>query len=54
MKGKKFFRILGVAFLIALVIYLLTTPKGGDIPLVGIVDGNEVIVSPQMTDESSS
>jgi HlyD family secretion protein len=49
MKGKKFFAILGVAFLIALVIYLLTTPKGGDIPLVGVVDGNEVIVSPQMT-----
>jgi HlyD family secretion protein len=49
MKGKKFFGILGVAFLIALVIYLLTTPKGGDIPLVGVVDGNEVIVSPQMT-----
>lgn len=49
MKGKKFFMILGVAFLIALVIYLLTTPKGRDIPLIGVVDGNEVIVSPQMT-----
>jgi HlyD family secretion protein len=49
MKGKKFFGILGVAFLIALVVYLLTTPKGHDIPLVGVVDGNEVIVSPQMT-----
>jgi HlyD family secretion protein len=49
MKGKKFFSILGVVFLISLMVYLLTTPKGHDIPLTGIVDGNEVIVSPQMT-----
>ena len=49
MKGKKFFGILGVAFVIALIVYLLTTPKGNDIPLVGVVDGNEVIVSPQIT-----
>jgi multidrug resistance efflux pump len=49
MKGKKFFPILGVVFLISLAVYLLTTPKGRDIPLTGIVDGNEVIVSPQMT-----
>jgi HlyD family secretion protein len=49
MKGKKFFSILGAAFLVALIIYLLTTPKGNDIQLIGIVDGNEVIVSPQIT-----
>ena len=28
--------------------YLLTTPHGNAIPLTGIVDGNEVIVSPQI------
>ncbi|MFY9528761.1 MAG: efflux RND transporter periplasmic adaptor subunit [Candidatus Acidiferrales bacterium] len=49
MTGGKFFSFLGVVFLITLVIYLATTPKGSDIPLIGIVDGNEVIVSPQIT-----
>jgi HlyD family secretion protein len=49
MTGRKFFGFLGVVFLITLVIYLATTPKGSDIPLIGIVDGNEVIVSPQIT-----
>lgn len=49
MTGRKFWSFLGVVFLIALVIYILTTPKGSDIPLIGIVDGNEVIVSPQIT-----
>ena len=29
--------------------YLFSTPRGSEIPLTGIVDGNEVIVSPQMT-----
>ena len=30
-------------------VYFLTTPRGKDIPLIGVVDGNEVIVSPQIT-----
>ncbi len=30
-------------------VYIVTTPRGSDIPLTGIVDGNEVIVSPQIT-----
>ena len=48
MSGKKFLRVLAVLFAIALTVYLLTTPHGSDIPLTGIVDGNEVIVSPQI------
>jgi HlyD family secretion protein len=42
------FILIGVIFLLALVAYLLTTPRGSAIPLTGIVDGNEVIVSPQI------
>ena len=49
MTGRKFVVVLGVLFLIALVVYMLTTPRGNDIPLTGVVDGNEVIVSPQIT-----
>lgn len=49
MTGKKFVRVLVVLFLIALTVYLLTTPRGSEIPLTGVVDGNEVIVSPQIT-----
>jgi HlyD family secretion protein len=37
-----------LVFLIALVFYIFTTPHGKEIPLTGIVDGNEVIVSPQI------
>jgi HlyD family secretion protein len=49
MSGAKFFRLVGVVFAIALVGYYLTMPRGKDIPLIGVVDGNEVIVSPQIT-----
>jgi multidrug resistance efflux pump len=49
MTGKKFVVLLSIVFVIALAIYLLTTPRGNDIPLTGFVDGNEVIVSPQIT-----
>jgi multidrug resistance efflux pump len=49
MKGSwRSFAIIGLVFLIALVFYIFTTPHGKDIPLTGIVDGNEVIVSPQI------
>src|SRR5579862_4849487 len=47
--SKRTFIIIGVVFLIALGFYIFTTPWGKDIPLTGIVDGNEVIVSPQIT-----
>jgi HlyD family secretion protein len=49
MTGRKFVVVLGVLFLIALAVYIFTTPRGNDIPLTGIIDGNEVIVSPQIT-----
>jgi len=49
MTGKKFFMFIGVVFLLSIVIYYFSTPKGTDIPLIGIVDGNEVIISPQIT-----
>jgi HlyD family secretion protein len=49
MSGAKFFRLLAVVFVIALIVYYLTVPRGKDIPLIGVVDGNEVIVSPQIT-----
>jgi len=48
MTARRFFLFLGVLFLITLLLYVTTTPKGSDIPLVGVVDGNEVIVSPQI------
>jgi HlyD family secretion protein len=49
MTGKKFFTLIGVVFLLALVAYFLTTPRSKEIELIGVVDGNEVIVSPQIT-----
>ena len=48
MNARRFFMFVGALFLITLVLYLATTPKGKDIPLIGVVDGNEVIVSPQI------
>jgi multidrug resistance efflux pump len=48
MKISKFFMFVGVLFVVALVIYLTTTPRGSEIPLTGIVTGNDVIVSPQL------
>jgi HlyD family secretion protein len=44
---NKFFIILGLIFAIALGYYLLSTPRGSDLDLIGIVDANQVIVSPQ-------
>jgi len=49
MTGKKFMGLLAVLFTIAAVAYFLTVPRDGDIPLTGVIDGNEYIVSPQMT-----
>jgi HlyD family secretion protein len=49
MTGRKFFTLLFVIFLVAAVAYYFTTPRGSDIPLIGVVDGNEVMVSPQIT-----
>jgi HlyD family secretion protein len=49
MNGKKFFIFIGIIFLIALGVYFFSTPRSSDLPLIGVVDGNEVIVSPQTT-----
>jgi HlyD family secretion protein len=49
MTGRKFFALLFVIFIVAALAYYFTTPSGNDIPLIGVVDGNEVIVSPQIT-----
>jgi HlyD family secretion protein len=49
MNGRKFLILLGVICLIAAGIYWYSMPSGNEIPLTGIVDGNEVIVSPQIT-----
>ncbi|MBZ5698899.1 MAG: efflux RND transporter periplasmic adaptor subunit [Acidobacteriia bacterium] len=48
MNISKFFIFVGVLFLVALAAYLATTPRGKEIPLTGIVTGNDVIVSPQV------
>ncbi len=45
---SRFFAFLGVIFLISLVVYLVSTPRGAEIPLVGVVTGKEVIVSPKI------
>jgi HlyD family secretion protein len=48
MKLSKFFVFVGVLFAISLVVYLTSTPRGKEIPLTGIVTGNDVIVSSQI------
>jgi HlyD family secretion protein len=45
---NKFLIILGIIFAISLTYYLVSTPRGSDLDLVGIVDANQVIVSPQV------
>jgi len=42
---NRIFMILGILFLIALCIYFFSTPRSGDLQLIGTVDANEVIVS---------
>src|ERR1700687_2936993 len=48
MKFSKFFVFVAALFVVALVTYFVTTPRGSEIPLTGIVTGNDVIVSPQL------
>lgn len=48
MNITRFFLLLSAVLLVALVLYVATTPRGKDIELVGIVSGNEVIVSPKI------
>jgi len=49
MMARRSLVIIGLVFVGALVFYVLSTPGGREIPLTGIIDGNEVIVSPQIT-----
>jgi multidrug resistance efflux pump len=48
MKFSKFFVFVDFLFVVALVVYFATTPRGSEIRLTGIVTGNDVIVSPQL------
>ena len=48
MTGKKFFILLGVVVIISAVVFFAFTPHGNNIPLIGVVDGTEVIISPQI------
>ena len=45
---NKFFIILGIIFAISLGYYLFSTPRGSDLDLIGVVDANQIIVSPQI------
>jgi multidrug resistance efflux pump len=45
---NRFFILLGIIFLIALAYYFLSTPSNKDLVLIGTVDSNQVIVSPQI------
>ena len=49
MSGRKVYILLGLVFLVALIGYLLMVPGGKDIPLIGVVSGTEVLVSPQIS-----
>ncbi len=44
---NKFFILLGIIFVIALGYYFFSTPSNKDLVLIGTVDSNQVIVSPQ-------
>ncbi|MGH9684057.1 MAG: HlyD family secretion protein [Candidatus Acidiferrales bacterium] len=49
MNGRKFLVFVGFVLVIALAVYWFTAPHTSEIALIGVVDGNEVIVSPQIT-----
>lgn len=42
---NRIFIIMGVLFVIALCLYFFSTPRNGDLQLIGTVDANEVVVS---------
>lgn len=45
---NRFFILLGIIFLLALGYYFFSTPSNKDLVLIGTVDSNQVIVSPQI------
>jgi HlyD family secretion protein len=44
----KFFIVFGIILVIAALYYFLSTPGGNDLVLVGTVDANQIVVSPQI------
>ncbi len=49
MKVSRFFLFVSFIFVIALVTYLFTTPRGKEIQFIGIIMGNDYIASPLVT-----
>jgi len=45
---NKFFILLGIIIVISSLYYFLSTPNGKDLVLVGTIDSNQVVVSPQV------
>ena len=45
---NKFLILLSVIIAAAMIYYVLSTPRGGDLVLVGTVDANQIVVSPQV------
>jgi HlyD family secretion protein len=45
---NKFLVILGVILIASAIYYLVSTPRSSDLVLIGVVDSNQIIVSPQM------
>jgi HlyD family secretion protein len=45
---NKFAIVLSIVFAVSLTYYLLSTPRGSDLDLIGTVDANQVVVSPQV------
>ena len=45
---NKFLILLSLIGAVSLVYYLMSTPRSGDLVLIGTVDSNQVIVSPQV------
>jgi multidrug resistance efflux pump len=45
---NKFLILLGIITAISLTYYLVSTPRAGDLVLIGTVDANQVVVSPQI------
>jgi HlyD family secretion protein len=45
---NKFLILLGIIVAISLTYYYFSTPRGGDLVLIGTVDANQIVVSPQI------
>src|SRR5256885_10035231 len=45
---NKFLILLGILLGISTLYYFFSTPRGGDLVLVGTVDSNQIVVSPQV------